>query len=439
MTNATSELLQELIRNECVNDGSENSGEESRNAATLKTLFNESSIDVEEHHSIEGRDNIVARIEGSDPTAPSLLLLGHTDVVPAVASDWDFDPFGGEVDNGFVLGRGCVDMLNLTSSMAIAFSRFAAQGIQPKGSIIFAGVADEEAGGTHGTRFLLDRHRDLVYADNVVTESGGLQMPADGMTYLPVMVGEKGVHWALLDIDGTPSHGSKPYGADNAVVTAAQIIERITSYKATPEFTSSWETFLLACGIDSELAVQLSNVDTHDHALTELPDDAASMVHACCHTTLSPNIIHGGNKVNTVADRVQLGIDMRSLPGMTQADVAHILSDILGELEHKVSISYLQNEDSSISPTDSLLWKVLESASIDIIGPAQLIPMIAPYGTDARFYRRENSVAYGFGLFSRVLTYQEHLSMFHGRNERVDIESLDLSTQLFEKVIGAFV
>ncbi|MEL6893152.1 MAG: M20/M25/M40 family metallo-hydrolase, partial [Actinomycetota bacterium] len=143
----TTELLQALIRNECVNDGTGDTGDETRNADTLTTYLEGAGLAVESFTPREGRDSIVARIEGTDPEAPKLCLMGHTDVVPVNPAGWSNDPFGGEVIDGEVWGRGAIDMLNLTSAMAIAFKRLAEQGFRPTGDLIYFGVADEEAAG----------------------------------------------------------------------------------------------------------------------------------------------------------------------------------------------------------------------------------------------------------------------------------------------------
>src|SRR3954451_25492130 len=143
----TTELLQAMIRNACVNDGTPDSGEEGRNADLLQTYLEGAGLDVERFDSRPGRTSMVARIEGSDPTAPTLCLMGHTDVVPVNPSGWSRDPFGGELIDGEVWGRGAIDMLNITASMAVAFRHLASSGWRPKGTLIYFGVADEEAGG----------------------------------------------------------------------------------------------------------------------------------------------------------------------------------------------------------------------------------------------------------------------------------------------------
>jgi acetylornithine deacetylase/succinyl-diaminopimelate desuccinylase-like protein len=142
------DLIQQMIRNRCVNDGSAESGEEQRNVDLLESFFAGSGLALERHTSAPGRESLVARIEGSDPNAPSLLLMGHTDVVPVNEDRWRNDPFGGELIDGEIWGRGAIDMFNLTSSMAYAVRELAKSGYRPKGDVVYLAVADEEAGGT---------------------------------------------------------------------------------------------------------------------------------------------------------------------------------------------------------------------------------------------------------------------------------------------------
>ena len=176
-TGPTTELLQEMIRNACVNDGTPDSGEEIRNADLLAHYFEGAGLDVQRFESRPGRSSIVARIEGSDPAAPSLCLMGHTDVVPVNPDGWSQDPFGGEVLRGpdgrdEVWGRGAIDMLNITSSQAVAFRQLAREGFRPRGTLIYFGVADEEAGGHWGAEYMADHHWDAIGADYVLTETG---------------------------------------------------------------------------------------------------------------------------------------------------------------------------------------------------------------------------------------------------------------------------
>jgi acetylornithine deacetylase/succinyl-diaminopimelate desuccinylase-like protein len=163
------ELLQQLIRNRCVNDGTAGSGHEAASVGTLRSYLGRGGLDVETFEALPGRESLVARIEGSDPSAPTLLLMGHTDVVPVTEESWQRDPYGGELVDGEVWGRGAVDMLNLTASMAVAYRHLADSGFRPRGSLVYLAVADEEALGTHGAAFLTSRYPDVVRADYVIT------------------------------------------------------------------------------------------------------------------------------------------------------------------------------------------------------------------------------------------------------------------------------
>ena len=144
--------------------------------------------------------------------------MGHTDVVPVNPDGWSRDPFGGEIVDGFVWGRGAVDMLNITASQAVAFRRLAESGFKPKGTLIYLAVADEEALGTWGASWLTEHERDAVYADYVLTESGGYQMPTSDGVRLPVLAAEKGTFWSKLRISGTPGHGSQPFRTDLSLI-----------------------------------------------------------------------------------------------------------------------------------------------------------------------------------------------------------------------------
>src|SRR5690606_12104190 len=161
---------QTLIRNACVNDGAPDSGEETRSADTLTTFLEGAGLDVQRFESRPGRGSVVARIEGSDPSAPSLCLMGHTDVVPVSPDGWHEDPFGGALIRNAdgvdeVWGRGAIDMLNLTSSMAVSFRHLARTGFKPRGTLIYFGVADEEAGGVWGAEWMMREHADTIDAD----------------------------------------------------------------------------------------------------------------------------------------------------------------------------------------------------------------------------------------------------------------------------------
>jgi acetylornithine deacetylase/succinyl-diaminopimelate desuccinylase-like protein len=449
MSGDTVELLQTLIRNKCVNDGLPESGEEVRNADVLQTYIEGPGVLIERFEPTPGRVSIVGRIEGSDPIAPSLCLMGHTDVVPVNRAGWINDPFGGEIivsPDGVteVWGRGAVDMLNLTASMAVAFRSLARSGFRPTGDLLFFGVADEEAGSAHGARWMADHHPDSIRADYALTESGGLHSGGgreDDGSFVGMNVAEKGVAWRRLTVRGTPGHGSAPFRGDNALIKAAGVMQRLADYRPAPRFHELWPSRVAALDLPDEFKAVLLDPAQIDAALDTIPSvGAASHLHACTHTTFSPNLIdgnHGGAgrmKVNVIPDTVVIEVDIRTLPGEGPDEVDAHLRAALGDLADQVEYEAIMNDAASISRTDTPLWDALQRA-VNIPFPnATLSPQFIVGFTDARVYRDLGAVAYGAGLFSPTLDANEYGSRFHGHNERIDVESLGLSTALFHHV-----
>jgi acetylornithine deacetylase/succinyl-diaminopimelate desuccinylase-like protein len=430
-TGEVTELLQQLVRNGCVNDGTAESGHEQRSADVLRTVLEGPGIDIETYEPTPGRTSLVARIEGTNPDAPSLMLMGHTDVVPATEG-WDRDPFGGELVDGEVWGRGAVDMLNLTASMAVATRKLADTGWKPEGTLVYFAVADEEALGSHGAGWMAEHETDSVRADYVITEAGGFPMPTPTGTKLPVIVGEKGTYWCKLTVKGTPGHGSQPLRTDNALVTAAEVVRRIDQYQPETMIHDIWRRFVDGM-FPPELAASLTDPAELRNLVQTLPVALARQAHACTHTTFAPTVMHGGTKTNVIPDRVELEVDIRTLPGQTGADIRAMLDDVLGDLADRVVIDVITDETSTASPIDTPLWDSMSRvASALVPGGAECIPFLTVGATDARFFRRMGIPAYGFGLFSSNMSYEDYGTMFHGDNERVDVESLRLSTELWQ-------
>ncbi|HEX6417304.1 MAG TPA: M20/M25/M40 family metallo-hydrolase [Acidimicrobiales bacterium] len=429
------DLLQHLIRNACVNDGTRASGHEARSADLLAGYLEGSGLDLERYEPAPDRTSLVARLEGRRAGAPTLLLMGHTDVVPASEERWRHDPFGGELVEGEVWGRGAIDMLNLTASMAVATRRLAAGGFRPEGTLVYLAVADEEALGTWGAAHLTEHEPDAVAADYVITESGGAPVAGgDGDLRLPVLVGEKGSCWCTLRVTGTPGHASQPYASDNALVTAARVVQRLAEHRPETRIHDTWRRSVAAMGLPGDVAGALLDPDRLPGALADLPVGMARQFHACTHTTIAPTVAHGGTKTNVIPDRVDLELDIRTLPGQTIADVREILDEALGDLGDRVEMVASHDDPSTESPVDTPLWDTLQRTSRAFYAGSHLVPTLSVGATDARFFRRLGTTAYGFGLFSRKLTFDELGRMFHGDDERVDVESLRLSTELWEAV-----
>lgn len=427
------ELLQQLIRNACVNDGRPESGHEQRNAELLRDVLEGPGLDLEVLGPVPGRTSVIARMEGSDPEAPSLTLLGHTDVVPANPADWRQDPFGGELIDGEVWGRGAVDMLNLTSSMAVAVRQLADDGLRPRGDLVFIGVADEEGLGIHGAGWLTEHAAEQVATDYLVTEAGGFPMPSAEGVRLPVITGEKGVFWCTLRVRGTPGHGSQPLRTDSAVVKAAIVVQRLAEHQVPAEIHDAWRRFVEGIGLPQDISRELLDPGRIEAFCRDFPAlGLARQAHACTHTTMAPTVLHGGTKVNVIPDRAEIQLDIRGLPGWHVTEVEDMLRAALGDLADDVEISWHETHPSTTSPTDTPLWDALEQVARNTYPDARCVPFLSVGATDARFFRKLGTTAYGFGLFSRRLTFEDYATMFHGIDERVDVESLGLSARLWK-------
>ena len=432
LTNQTVELLQALIRNACVNDGTPESGQEVRNADLLAAYLGSAGLDVQRFEPTAGRTSLVARIEGSDPDAPSLCLMGHTDVVPVNPHGWSRDPFAGELVDGEVWGRGAGDRLNLPAAQAVVFRALADRGGRPRGDLVFFAVADEESGSAHGARWMAANEPDAIRADYVLTENGGLHSGTDASPVISVNVAEKGAAWRRLTVRGTPGHGSMPYRTDNALVKAAAVVQRLADYKPQPRFHELWRVQVEAMGLPDEARDQLLDEDRIDEFLADVPHaGTAGHLHACTHTTFSPNVGDGPGKTNVIPDRVSIDVDIRTMPGEHTDEVSAHLREALGDLADHVETEVIIDDAASASRIDTPLWDALERSITKPFPSARLSPQFIVGFTDARVYREMGSVAYGAGLLSPSISGGEFSRRFHGHDERIDVESLRLTTGMY--------
>jgi acetylornithine deacetylase/succinyl-diaminopimelate desuccinylase-like protein len=434
------DLLQGLIRNRCVNDGTKESGHEIRSVELLESFLAGCSLDMQRYEPAPGRASLIARIQGSDSSAPTLMLMGHTDVVAANPAGWRHDPFGGELIDGFVWGRGAVDMLGHTASMAVALKRLATQDWRPRGTLAYLAVADEEAGGTYGSGWLTEHEPDAVKAHYLLTEIGGadLALPSASGALgpkLPVTVGEKGFYWCNIRVRGTPGHGSMPRRTGNALVKSAELIRRIADYQPPAQIHETWRRFVETADLPPQMARTLIDPAALGAFIASAPDEGLGlMVRACTHTTFAPTVVHGGVKTNIIPDTVDLQLDIRTLPGQSTEHVRQQLDEALGDLGRDVEISSLQSSEASVSSIDTPLWQSVTRATDALIPGARAIPFLLVGTSDARYFRRTGTVAYGAGLFNPKTSFLDLAKMIHGDDERVDVESLSLMTQFWGAV-----
>ena len=425
----TTELLQTLIRNECVNDGTPDSGGERRNADVLATYLEGAGLDVERFTAHGDRTSIVARIAGTDPSAPKVCLMGHTDVVPVNAAGWHQDPFGGDLIDGEVWGRGALDMLCLTSSMAVAMKEVARRNIRPVGDLIYLGVADEEAGSVYGAKWMIDHHWDAIACDYVLTEMGGFRL-GDGRT-IGISSAEKGVAWRKLTVGGTPGHGSAPYKADNALVKAAEVVRRLAQYAPKAQLDERWAMQVRSSGLPEGVQRALLDPGRVEDALAQIPVGRARSLHSGCHTTFSCNVARAGQKTNIIPDRVEIEIDCRTLPGVTGEAADAMIGEALGDLADEVEISDLLNYEASASSIATPMWDALTGHTKHIHPESEVQATMTIGFTDARLFRAKGVTAYGAGLFSSDIDLAAVGARFHGHDERIDVASLGLCADLW--------
>jgi len=431
----TTDLLQHLIRNECVNDGTAASGHEIKSVETLASYLRTPGVEIERYEPSPGRGSLVLRIEGSERTAPSLHLMGHTDVVPVTRASWRHDPFGGELIDGEVWGRGAIDMLDVTASMAVAIKKLLTSGFKPRGTLIYSAVADEEALGTYGAQWLTENKWDDVKTDYLVTEFGGVRMPLGTGAKMPIMTAEKGSQWTRLRVKGTPGHGSMPYKSDNALVKASELITRIAKYKAPLHLQDLWKAFVEGIDLPAVQRMALTTAATFDAALDRMPEGADRMMYAATRTTLSPNIAHSGVKVNVIPDSAEVDIDIRTLPGDDGDGVRKMLRDAAGDLWKDVEVLFEGSNPATSSPIDTPLWDALTKVTQRLIPGSTTMPFLIVGATDARYFRRKGVVSYGYGLMSDKIPFGEFSKLFHGNNERIDQGSLELMTPLWDGLV----
>ena len=432
LTDDTLALLQSLIRNGCVNYFSADSGQEVTNADTLEAFFAGTDVLVERYEPHPGRVSISFTVEGTDPSAEPLTLLGHTDVVPVDKDKWTTDPFGGELIDGRVFGRGATDMLYITAAMA-ACVRDVARGERPRGTLTFVGCADEEARGGLGAKWLAE-HGKFSWK-NCLSEEGGSHIPAaDGSDALAVVVGEKGAGQRRLTVHGDAGHGSAPYGRDLAVAKIAEVARRVAAIEPEVRADEIWEGYVRAWKFDPATEEALLRGEGYE-AFGQLE----SYSHAMSHLTISPTVLRAGNGINVLPSEAWLELDIRPLPGQSQEEIDSLLRSALGELADEVEITHLITEDGTVSPTSGPLYDAICQTFDEFFPGVPVVPTIAAGGSDLRFARRKGGVGYGFALHAREETLGSVLGQLHSHDESVAVEDVDLTVRAYRSLIRRFV
>lgn len=422
-------LLQELIQNACVNDLTADSGQEVRNANTLEEFFAGENVEIERYESHPGRVSIVVTVPG-DPNKEPLTLLGHTDVVPVDEPKWTKPPFTAHIEDGILYGRGSVDMLFITASMAAVTREIARRG-NPGGTLAFAGMADEEARGGLGIRYISENHPEAFSWRNCLSETGGSHLPGA----VAFNVGEKGAGQRRLHVHGDAGHGSTPYGKDFAIVKIGEVARRIATAEPPTASNEIWEGFVRTFRFDPDTEAALID-GTGDYSQF---GNLAAYAHAFSHTTISQTVLRAGGAINVLPSHAYLEMDVRPFPGQTQEDLDDFLRTALGDLADEVEIEHLITEDATESATDTLLWGDIVKTAQEFFPDKDVVPVHATGGSDLRFARRRGGNAYGFAMHTEARDMASANSQLHSHDEHLYLEDLELTVSAYEKLVTRFL
>ena len=407
-------LLSSLIQIHSVNPP----GGETEVARYLKRLFDEYQIANEIIEPSPGRGSFLAYLGEGEK---SLLYLSHTDVVP-VSEGWSFAPFSGEIKDGFVHGRGALDCKGLVAAQAYAVIKLATTA-KLKGRLIFAATAGEETGGVVGVKWLVENCKDKLMADFTVTEGGWDPMRIGNKTCHFIQAGEKGVIRPKLKTRGVSSHGSLPMLGDNAVAKMAEVIRGLTEYQPKiiliPEVKQLIQAVAKLEGLSDEI-----NKENIDQVIQGLQDRIlAGYLTAITRMTVSPNVVHGGLKVNIVPDSCEAEVDIRVLPGQDKEYVVKELGRVIGNAEIEIT----QHNAPTFSASDTEFYQLVSDTMKESIGDAMILPCVSSGGTDSSCLREIGIPCYGIGMMALNLDTKMRQSI-HGKDEKIDIDSLQLKS-----------
>ncbi|MBN0044500.1 M20/M25/M40 family metallo-hydrolase [Streptomyces actuosus] len=375
----------------------------------------------------EGRTNVVARVEGTDPAADALLVHGHLDVVPAQAADWSVDPFSGEIRDGVVWGRGAVDMKNMDAMILAVVRSWAREGFRPRRDVVVAFTADEEDSAEDGSGFLADRHPELFEGcTEGVSESGAFTFhDGSGRQIYPIAAGERGTGWLRLSTRGRAGHGSK-VNRENAVTRLAAAITRIGEHqwplRLTPTVRAALTELAALYGLDADL-------DDVDGLLAKL-GPAAALVEATVRNSANPTVLNAGYKVNVIPGEAHAHVDGRYLAGF-EDEFRATLDELTGP---DVDWTFHHREVALQAPVDAPVFAAMRAAVEEFAPEGHVVPYCMSGGTDAKQFSRLGITGYGFAPLKLPEGF-DYQALFHGVDERVPVEALHFGVNVLDRFL----
>ncbi len=418
------DLLSRLLRINTVNPpGGERPAQE-----LLAGILEAAGFEVTLVGRTEPRPNLVARLRGT-ADGPTLCLLSHVDTVLAHASEWQRDPWSGDVVDGVVWGRGALDMKSQTVAEVVAAVSLAQEGWRPaRGDLLVVCVVDEETGGTEGAIWLCENHPELVRCDYLLNEGAGAVIPYDGERLYGVCAAEKGVFRFDLTTSGTAGHASNPLMGDNALLKLAPLLKAMGDRQPGFDVTESPLRLLRDLGFDPQpdVTAALEGLRARDPLL-------ALLVEPQLGVTFAPTMASGSEKINVIPSRARISVDCRTPPGMGEEVVRKRITEVLGSDGYEVA--FTEHTVGNSSPVQSPLMDAI-SAWVEHEDPgARVVPVLLPAYTDSRTFRAAfpECVAYGFFPMKHTTLY-EAWPLIHAPDERIDTRDLALATRCYREL-----
>ena len=416
-------ICQELIRIPSVNFG-DGKGDEKAVAEHVVKLLDEVGIASKLYVSAPGRSNVVARIAGSDPTRPGLVLHGHLDVVPANAEDWSVDPFSGEIRDGMIWGRGAVDMKNMDAMILATVRDWARTGYKPPRDIVLVFFADEEAGSTFGSHWMVENHPEVFAGcTEAVSEVGGFSVTvAGGKRLYLIETAEKGIHWMKLTAHGRAGHGSVTNN-ENALTRLSEAIAKIGNHKWPQRYTYTVKAFFKR--VAAETGKEYDEKD-----LTPLLDElgfAARMVGATLQNTANPTMLQAGYKENVIPGSASAVVDGRFIPGF-EDELNETIRELIGP---DITIETITSNKALEVPFEGDLVDAMCRSILAHDPEAIPVPYVMSGGTDNKALAELGIIGYGFSPLKLAADF-DFMALFHGVDERVPLDGLTFGVRVLK-------
>jgi acetylornithine deacetylase/succinyl-diaminopimelate desuccinylase-like protein len=405
----------------------------------LEKILAENGVATEIIEAKPTRGNLLARLKGTGEAGP-LLLNAHLDVVMAEPAHWKEAPFGGIEKDGYIWGRGTIDMKHMAIYNLTTFLLLKELGVPIKRDLILCYVADEEAGCAEGMQYLCEQHPEKVRAEYALNEVGGFTIHAGGQRIYPIQVAEKGFVWLKMTVKGDPGHGSMPHG-NNAVGHLARAVKKIDERLLPLHVTDVVATFIAELAKASGFPASLVLKGTLNGALSNLllqkivPDDQARVLRASLHNTVNPTGLIAGEKVNVIPSEASAILDCRTLPGTTPEALLAELKDLVGDA---FQFEIIRTGPPSTAPIGTPLYNKLAEVLERRDPGAKAVPYLTVGFTDSKWLEPLGVKAYGFSPV-KLPADLPFAAMFHGHNERIPVDGFLWGLQTHFEAVYEFL